>query len=244
MKAIFSRRNLIKKSKKSKENTSKPINRFGTIYIIKNKINDKVYIGQTTSPIRKRFKDHFTSAKHPRKCKYKFYLAINKHGRKNFYYEILEDKVPVYALDEKEMEYIKKYDSYHNGYNSTAGGDSPQIYKLEDQKTILEMLEAGFYYTELAAMYDVHKATIQRLAHKLGFRRNHRITGKELKKLFLEGKSDQEIADLYGYHKESIRRKRTKLNLRIRRTPVLKRDDVNFEEFKKDWNDQNSFRTL
>lgn len=187
--------------------------------------------------LRKRFKDHFTSAKHPRKFKYKFYLAINKNGKENFYYEILEDKVPVYALDEKEMEYIKKYDSYHNGYNSTAGGDSPQIYKLEDQKTILEMLEAGFYYTELAAMYDVHKATIQRLAHKLGFRRNHRIKKKEFLEMNKKGLSLREMSEYFNCNKATIVRKRVLWGVRQNRLSPFKRPNFDFNSFKKDWKD-------
>lgn len=32
--------------------------KYGSIYIIKNNINDKVYIGQTTNTIEERFKNH------------------------------------------------------------------------------------------------------------------------------------------------------------------------------------------
>ena len=59
----------------------------------------------------------------------KFYNAIRKYGWHNFNHDILE-WVEVETLEElmstlknKEKYYIEQYDSYHNGYNSTLGGD-------------------------------------------------------------------------------------------------------------------------
>ena len=48
---------------------------------------------------------------------------MNKYGSDKFYYEVLEDNVPYELLDEREVYYIEKFDSFHNGYNSTPGGD-------------------------------------------------------------------------------------------------------------------------
>lgn len=61
---------------------------MGCIYIIKNKINNKVYIGQTMQSVEERYKQHLKSCR----CKqhYKIYRAMNKYGVDNFYYEILE----------------------------------------------------------------------------------------------------------------------------------------------------------
>lgn len=80
------------------------------IYIIRNKINNKIYIGQSIN-IHNRIKSH----------KYRgslFYKAIKKYGWDNFYYEILEECSNDF-LDEKEIFYIKKYKSIDKdiGYN-------------------------------------------------------------------------------------------------------------------------------
>lgn len=65
-----------------------------SIYIIKNKINDKVYVGQSKNPHR-RFIQHLCNGN----ClldSLPIHLAINKYGKENFYYEILEKDIENY----------------------------------------------------------------------------------------------------------------------------------------------------
>lgn len=54
--------------------------RTGSIYIIKNTVNDKVYIGQTTMTVHERFMVHMkpSTAKLKRNCK--LYNAVTKYG--------------------------------------------------------------------------------------------------------------------------------------------------------------------
>lgn len=94
------------------------------IYIIKNLINNKVYIGQSIN-IDKRLEVHKQNAfnetcKEYDKCLYK---AIRKYGLNNFSFEILE-KCTEEDLNERECYWIKHYDSYNNGYNCTIGGNN------------------------------------------------------------------------------------------------------------------------
>lgn len=99
------------------------------IYIFKNNINGKCYIGQGVS-LRKRIKHHFSNLK-TKRYDLPLYRAINKYGLHNFTIDILESFIPenisndklIKKLDKLEVEYIKKYDSYNNGYNCTKGGD-------------------------------------------------------------------------------------------------------------------------
>lgn len=94
----------------------------GIIYKITNKINDKVYIGQTTNLLSNRIQQHENEAF--RQHKYsnrKLYRAIREYGIKNF--EITEiEKIPKEELDEREKFWINYYNSYYNGYNGTTGG--------------------------------------------------------------------------------------------------------------------------
>lgn len=111
--------------------------RTGYIYIIKNTCNNKVYIGQTTLSVEERFKQHLKPSQIKR-CRYKLYKAMEKYGKENFYVETLESDVPYDKLDEREIYYINMYDSFHNGYNSTQGGDTKTIYKIDDIQEIVE----------------------------------------------------------------------------------------------------------
>ena len=77
--------------------------KIGSIYIIKNYINDKVYIGQTTMTVRERFMTHMKPSICKRTPTRKLYNAINKYGRENFYYEILEENVPLKYLMKKKF---------------------------------------------------------------------------------------------------------------------------------------------
>lgn len=52
-----------------------------------------------------------------------FYNAIKRYGWDNFEHKVLEDHLTREEAKKKEIYYIKKYDSFYNGYNRTFGGD-------------------------------------------------------------------------------------------------------------------------
>ena len=88
------------------------------IYKFINKINGKIYIGQSVN-IDRRIREHF--------CRYDgtpFHLALEKYGKENFITEILEECEPE-ELNEKEKYYILLYNSENKqiGYNRTCGGE-------------------------------------------------------------------------------------------------------------------------
>lgn len=92
------------------------------VYIIKNDINSKVYIGKTNFSLEKRFQEHVQDSKKERCEKRPLYDAINKYGENHFWIEKLEECKPEEA-SKKEIYYIQYYNSYKNGYNATKGGD-------------------------------------------------------------------------------------------------------------------------
>lgn len=89
------------------------------IYMHKNKINGKIYIGQTKQNLNKRFMNGDGYKKSP-----KFYKAIQKYGWDNFEHIILESNLTHDEANEKEIYYIEKYDSCNRdkGYNISFGG--------------------------------------------------------------------------------------------------------------------------
>lgn len=107
------------------------------IYLVKNLINSHGYIGQSVN-IKKRFINHHcVDYKNPKNCCYntKFYQALRKYGLENFSIQILE-LCPPSELDQKEIYYIGKYDTYNHGYNSTVGGQewTPLIHSEETER--------------------------------------------------------------------------------------------------------------
>lgn len=94
------------------------------IYIIKNTVNEKVYIEQAKDTA-KRWLSHVYNAKYENKSNKDVQLihkAMMKYGIDKFHYEILEYQVSNY--DEREIYWINKYNSIApNGYNVAYGGD-------------------------------------------------------------------------------------------------------------------------
>lgn len=99
------------------------------IYKITNKINHKIYIGQTVKTLKQRWKGHLNDSKIAKNNK--FYNAIKKYGTDLFEKEIIENNIAtIEELNQREIYWIEFYDSYRKGYNSTLGGkDSPMYYK-------------------------------------------------------------------------------------------------------------------
>lgn len=128
----------------------------GYIYKITNKINQKIYIGKTLSSIEERFKEHQKESKKNRSEKRPLYDAMNKYGIENFSIELVEE-VPIENLSDREIYWIDFYQSYHNGYNATCGGEGKQLY---DYNAIVKAYLSGKLVKELAQEFECSKDTI------------------------------------------------------------------------------------
>lgn len=92
-----------------------------TVYIHRNKINGKIYVGQTCQKPEKRWdngKGYETSSK--------FYKAILKYGWNNFEHIIIKNNLTQEEANLLEIDLIKKYHSQEDnfGYNITSGGNN------------------------------------------------------------------------------------------------------------------------
>ena len=100
---------------------------MGWIYIIKNKLDNKCYVGQTTQSVKARLNNH--------KCDSRTNSPINraicKYGLDNF--EIISMTCSEEYLDWMEQEWIKEMNSLvPNGYNLQSGG---QLFKHHHAET-------------------------------------------------------------------------------------------------------------
>ena len=113
---------------------------------------DQIYIGLDTKPSYKlsRWKTHCKESQ--TKCKTKLHKAIKNYGIKNCSIEIIEDNfTSLGKLALAEIEYIKKFDSFKNGLNSTPGGDGlgrHELYRLTDEEIFRIKLALGDSFRE------------------------------------------------------------------------------------------------
>jgi group I intron endonuclease len=115
----------------------------GKIYKIINKINSKIYIGCTVTSLGKRYYEHLYRC-FKTDYKSKLYNSIKKYGEENFTIELIEE-CDIDKIYEIEKKYIKQYDSFKNGLNSTLGGEGclGYIHSPEIRKKISKTIKEG-----------------------------------------------------------------------------------------------------
>ena len=172
------------------------------IYILKNKINLKLYVGQTTQNLKKRLKSHI-------KRKFLIGNAIKKYDIENF--EIYKFYVPENLLDYFEKEMIKRLKTlYPLGYNLDTGGNKQKHRHIKTRNKISETLK-GKYIDNKNSWSGKHhtkdskeKISIsQKKLYKNGYinpRKNKKLSEETKVKLSktMTGKYDKENNPFYG----------------------------------------------
>lgn len=167
----------------------------GIIYKITNKVNNKSYIGQTRYTIEFRWRQHL----HKKDNTY-FHNALHKYGAENFTIDILEE-CDVNHLNEREMFYIAKYDTFNNGYNLTLGGDGNKRVLLTDSQydEIKELYLSGFSAYKISELFNVDKSTIIKILKGLDVKiRSNKlnINQQEFQELVADYKSGYSLKSL------------------------------------------------
>lgn len=110
---------------------------FGVIYKITNKINGKIYIGQTTQSLEIRWRQHCTDKRSG--CR-SLRNAIKKYNKENFNLKTIAECKSLDEMNQLEPYYIKKFDTLSpSGYNLRTGGDN----SLLSEETKLKISESG-----------------------------------------------------------------------------------------------------
>lgn len=135
----------------------------GFIYKITNTINGKFYIGQTIQNVKERFYQHCATKCSKAVSNMAIHRAIKKYGKSNFTVEVIEE-IDSANLNDRERYWIKYYNSYNNGYNSTKGGqDGIKLFKNLDTESIVREYKSGKSLREIGRLFNVDKQTIKDL---------------------------------------------------------------------------------
>ena len=177
----------------------------GFIYIIKNTINNKVYIGQTRTSVEQRWKEHLRHAQYGEQV---INRAMKKYGVNKFYVETLEI-CNLDVLDYREMYYIDLYNSTDKskGYNVSIGGNTPRFKRktLSISELVDLYVNKQFTLEEISNKYEVSRYIISseltnagvaiRDRHESSSRFN-KIPKSVLEKYLQEGGSLRKAAEL------------------------------------------------
>ena len=146
-----------------------------TIYMLKNKITNAIYIGQTDNPQR-RFIEHKSRANIDKHSNMKLYKAIKKYGMDNFELIILEETTEDLS-DSLEQKYIKKYNALSNeNYNELQGNN---ILKSTHKESIVEDYLKGISASKISQRYNVkHPQIISLLKKELGIKKYNELAKK------------------------------------------------------------------
>ena len=172
----------------------------GFIYKITNTINGKFYIGQTIQNVKERFYQHCATKCSKAVSNMAIHRAIKKYGKSNFTVEVIEE-IDSANLNDRERYWIKYYNSYNNGYNSTKGGqDGCKPFKDLDVESIIKEYNTGKSLRTLGTIFKVDKQTIKDLLirHNVELRttRTYKLSQKDRDKVledFASGLSRKEI---------------------------------------------------
>lgn len=111
---------------------------FGVVYLILNKLNGKMYVGQTVQSLKNRMARHLSGDQYIDR-------ALKKYGLENFYYGVIKS-----CASKAEMDYWEKFfiaalkTKSPIGYNLTDGGEGTVgIERTPEQRAKLSAALSG-----------------------------------------------------------------------------------------------------
>jgi group I intron endonuclease len=141
------------------------------IYLIRNKINNKIYVGKTSKTLEERWKLHVRNSFGPYFRKQLITKAIKKYSKDSFELSVLENCEDNNTLCEREKFWISELKSrdLNIGYNLTDGGEgTPGRFVSERTKKLLRgrkrSLETRKKLSEIAKTRVFSKETREKIS--------------------------------------------------------------------------------
>lgn len=200
---------------------------FG-IYSITNVVTGDMYIGQTIQDFEKRWKSHISALNRGNHDNEYLQRSWNKYGEDAFKFKAIHYCDELDILNDLEKYYIKKYDTYNNGFNMTEGGDYflneiPEEIRKKRLENLKKVNRERSDYTEhqiakvkeMLSVLENNPISIKKISKLTGVRENIIYSIKNLdswidvrsdlnekiKQLnFIECRNKKIIEDLYSYN--------------------------------------------
>lgn len=190
---------------------------MATVYILKNTIDELVYIGSTTQPLQTRLREHKSRARRNRK--YRVYDVMREYGVDNFYIEPLQENVEKDDLLAVEQEYIKGYPDKSKLLNTKYG------ISYSDMQYIVDAYKAGKRVKEIAAERGHCSKNVSRILKEHGVElfdwnecQRIEMSEEDLRRLYVdEMKTAPEIAEIYNTSHQTVLKRLKKYNIPIRK---------------------------
>ncbi len=207
------------------------------VYVIINKINNKIYVGQTKTP-NNRWSQHKSNARRGKGNNVHLYGAMIKYGFENFYMMTIEEHDNYEDINDAEDFYIQLFQSKNKdiGYNIKSGGNNHPL--PEEVKQNISKALKGKFLGEKSPCYGIprpqwvkDKSSATKLKNqrkvspevKQTMSLNRRgeknakakLTEKnvlEIKELFLHGETNDQIAKIFDVKKAAISKIRSGRN--------------------------------
>lgn len=208
---------------------------YGRIYLIRNTINNKVYVGQTHVSIKLRFQNHLSAAR--RGKDYVLGKAIRKYGEDKFKIELLEECF-IEELNEREKYWISCFNSTDNrfGYNMSIGGNVVRVSKELDEDKILSLFDSGIPAFKIARI--IHAAIpqitniLKRHGKIYGVEKQRRKDEKNIINAYVSGEHTMDICRKYNVNKSTVRRILLRNNIVLRGKTKNKNSGRNLQTHK------------
>lgn len=188
---------------------------YGIIYIIKNKVNNKCYIGQTAKKLDKRCKWEKKSIFNNYSKNLHLISSIKKYDLENFERRILDFAQNQEELDDKEEYYIQKFNTLNQdfGYNLKHGGEHGKftpLIKEKISKALKKYYKNSEHHTKDKTYDDImgkKRANIRK--NKMSEKRKNKtyddLVGKKKAKIWRNNNKKSKIE----YFKDPKNRKKT-----------------------------------
>lgn len=206
------------------------------IYYIRNRLNNKIYIGLSIH-IGLRFEEHLYDLSNNNDSKH-LQNSWNKYGPHNFEFGIIclasEDRLS--DLEEYYITYIYESFKRENGYNIQKGGRKGYLLDIRTdtdlQKDIFKMFENSISINKIAQKYNVRTRVIREILVQKGYElpgNNHRhdINTNDLIKDYNNGMSKTQLMKKYDCSLDTINYRFKKSNLHI--YPSKNRRKINLQ---------------
>lgn len=138
------------------------------VYKLTNSRNGKSYIGISNRPVGIRWSEHVQRAKETAGRNSRLYAAIRKYGSQAFSKEILAKAETEDVVRTLETEFIHKFDTYENGYNSNLGGYGFLVFPDHIRKKIGDAQRGKIISVECRAKMSAAKLGDSRCAVNFG----------------------------------------------------------------------------